>query len=71
MEPRKTSVPGADTVLKVEGNMYERESASVRTTRRGRRTWHVQTLLVSGNRESSRSTARPKAAGPRQEGEEL
>jgi hypothetical protein len=30
----------------------------------------VQTLLVSGNRESSRSTARPKAAGPRQEGEE-
>jgi hypothetical protein len=35
MEPRKTSVPGADTVLKVEGNMYRRESASVRTTRRG------------------------------------
>jgi hypothetical protein len=30
----------------------------------------VQTLLVSGNRESSRSTARSMAAGPRREGEE-
>ena len=47
-----------------------RSSASARATRRGQRTWHVQTLLVSGNREISRSTARPKAAGPRQEGEE-
>jgi hypothetical protein len=37
---------------------------------RGRRTWHVQTLFVSGNRENSRTTARSKAAGPRQEGEE-
>ena len=47
-----------------------RSSASARATRRGQRTWHVQTLLVSGNREISRSTARSKAAGPRQEGEE-
>jgi hypothetical protein len=44
--------------------------ASAQTTRRGQRPWHVQTLLVPGNRESSRSTARSKAAGPRQEGEE-
>ena len=63
-------VPGADTVELVEGNMQGRDSASARATRRGRRPWHVQTLLVSGNRESSRSTARSKAAGPRQEGEE-
>jgi hypothetical protein len=63
-------VPGADTVSEVEGNTYGRDSASVRTIRRGRRTWHVQTHLVSGNRESSRSTARPMVAGPRQEGEE-
>ena len=63
-------VPGADTVAVVEGNMYGRDSASGRTTRRGQRPWHVQTLLVSGNRESSRSTARSKAAGPRQKGEE-
>jgi hypothetical protein len=64
------SIPGADTVSEVEGNTYGRDSASGRTTRRGRRTWHVQTLLVSGNRENSRSTARSKAAGPRREGEE-
>ena len=62
--------PGADTVRGVEGNTCGRDNASVRMSRRGRRTWHVQTLLVSGNRESSRSTARPKAAGPHREGEE-
>jgi hypothetical protein len=66
----RVNVPGADTVMGVEGNTYGRDIASVRMTRRGRRTWHVQTLLVSGNRESSRSTARSMAAGPRQEGEE-
>jgi hypothetical protein len=63
-------VPGADAVERAEGNTCGRDSASVRTTRRGRRPWHVQTLLVSGNRESSRSTVRSKAAGPRREGEE-
>ena len=63
-------IPGADAVERAEGNTYGRDSASAHVTRRGRRTWHVQTLLVSGNRESSRSTARSKAAGPRQEGEE-
>jgi hypothetical protein len=63
-------IPSADTVERAEGNTYGRDIASVRMTRRGRRPWHVQTLLVSGNRESSRSTARSKAAGPRQEGEE-
>ena len=63
-------VSGADAVRIVEGNTHGRDNASVHMTRRGRRTWHVQTLLVSGNRESSRSTARSKAAGPRREGEE-
>jgi hypothetical protein len=63
-------VPDADTVEQVEGNTHGRDNASVHVTRRGRRPWHVQTLLVSGNRESSRSTARSKAAGPRREGEE-
>ena len=62
--------PGADAVERAEGKTSGRDSASVRMTRRGRRPWHVQTLLVSGNRESSRSTARSKAAGPRREGEE-
>jgi hypothetical protein len=63
-------IPGADAVAVVEGNTYGRDSASAHMARRGRRTWHVQTLLVSGNRESSRSTARSKAAGPHREGEE-
>jgi hypothetical protein len=63
-------VPGADTVALLEGNTYGRDSASAHMPRHGRRPWHVQTLLVSGNRESSRSTARCKAAGPRREGEE-
>jgi hypothetical protein len=38
--------PGADTVLLVEGHMVERALASARPTRRGRRPWHVQTLLA-------------------------
>ncbi len=63
-------IPGADTVAVVEGNTYGRDSASAHAARRGQRPWHVQTLLVSGNRESSRSTARSLAAGPRREGEE-
>jgi hypothetical protein len=63
-------IPGADAVEWAEGNTYGRDSESVRMARRGRRPWHVQTLLVSGNRESSRSTARSMAAGPRRGGEE-
>jgi len=63
-------VPGADTVAVVEGNTHGRDSASAHTARRGQRPWHMQTLLVSGNRESSRSTARSMTAGPRREGEE-
>ena len=38
--------PGADTVLLVEGHMAGRALASARPTRRGRRPWHVQTLLA-------------------------
>jgi hypothetical protein len=37
---------GADAVLLAESNMDGRAIASVRPARRGRRTWHVQTLLV-------------------------
>jgi hypothetical protein len=43
---RESRVPGADTVVIVEGNTDGRVSASARTARRGRRPWHVQTLLV-------------------------
>ena len=42
----RSFVPGADAVQKAEGNMSERAIASARTTRRGRRPWHVRTLLA-------------------------
>jgi hypothetical protein len=65
----RTAVPGADAVLTAEGNTNGRVNASARSTRRGRRRWHVRMLpvrepgdLVSGRRYF--------AAGPHREGEE-
>jgi hypothetical protein len=50
---RETSfVPGVDAFQIAEDNMFGCASASTRMTRRGRRPWHVQTLL-RGNREVS------------------
>jgi hypothetical protein len=40
------NVLGADAVQGVEGFISNRAIASVWTTRRGRRTWHVRTLLA-------------------------
>ena len=40
------NISGADTVLFVEGKTEGRVIASALKTRRGRRTWHVRTLLV-------------------------
>ena len=37
--------PGADAVSSAEGNTNRRIIASAWSTRRGRRTWHVQKLL--------------------------
>jgi hypothetical protein len=42
----RSNVPGADTVQRVEGKTSERAIASARTTRRGRRPWHVRKLLA-------------------------
>jgi hypothetical protein len=42
----KIHIPGADAVAKVEGNTDGRVSASARTARRGRRTWHVWKLVA-------------------------
>ena len=42
----RVNVSGADAVQKVEGNISERAIASARMTRRGRRPWHVRTLLA-------------------------
>ena len=39
-------IPGAHAVPLAEGNMGERVNASARPARRGRRTWHVRTLLA-------------------------
>jgi hypothetical protein len=60
-----TYVPGADAVVKAEGHMSERDIASARMTRRGRRPWHVHTLLARepgdlqlDRRRQNRPTAR-------------
>jgi hypothetical protein len=65
----RSSVPGADAFQIAEGNTDGRASASARTARRGRRPWHVLTLLarepgglVSGQRQF--------ITGPQREGEE-
>ena len=57
--------PGADAFQTAEGNMSVRVIASASTTRRGRRPWHVCTLLVrepgdlqSDRRHRYRPTAR-------------
>src|SRR6516165_4820502 len=44
-----TLILGADVVPLTEGNTNERDIASVQLARRGRRPWHVWTLLA-GNR---------------------
>src|SRR5271157_3519204 len=41
-----TLISGADVVPLTEGNTDECDIASTRTARRGRRHWHVQTLLA-------------------------
>ena len=42
---RESQSPGADAVSSAEGNTNRRAIASAWSTRRGRRTWHVQKLL--------------------------
>src|SRR5258708_14231162 len=43
---RESQSPGADAVSSAEGNTFRTRHRKVRTTRRGRRTWHVQTLFA-------------------------
>jgi hypothetical protein len=45
-------IPGADVLIPTEGDMAERDNASVPTARRGRRPWHVRKLFVRKPRES-------------------
>jgi hypothetical protein len=64
-----SNVSGADAFDNSEGNTCGHASTSVRTARRGRRTWHVRTLL---DQELGDLTAdqRPATAGPHRKGEE-
>jgi hypothetical protein len=52
---------GAHAFVAVEGNTAGRVSASAPLTRRGRRTWHVRTLL---EREPGDLQCRPKGYAP-------
>jgi hypothetical protein len=63
-------VSGADAVSDAEGNMDGRVNASARTTRRGRRHWHVRTLLVREPRDLMVDQDGIAATGPHREGEE-
>jgi hypothetical protein len=62
-------IPGADAVPMAEGNTSERANASAWMIRRGRRTWHVRTLLARepGDLGSDQLQYR---AGPHREGDE-
>lgn len=46
LSPVKIADPSADAVAKAEGNTLGYANASTPTTRRGRRTWHVEKLFV-------------------------
>jgi hypothetical protein len=61
--------PSADAVDSAEGNTGECANASIRSARRGRRPWHVQTLLARepGGPTFGRGVA---VGGPHREGEE-
>src|SRR5712692_7578498 len=64
----RTIIPGADAVSRAEGNTDGHVEREARTARRGRRPWHVRTLLARepGDPTSGRHTC----GGPHREGEE-
>jgi arylamine N-acetyltransferase len=67
---RETNQPsGVDAFQIAEDNTDGRISASARTTRRGRRPWHVRTLLEREPGDLA-SDQWLMAAGPHREGEE-
>jgi hypothetical protein len=65
----RRAILGADAVPKVEGNTLWRVLASAPMTRRGRRTWHVHTLLEREPGDLWADQPRHRA-GPHREGEE-
>jgi hypothetical protein len=65
----RVDIPGADAVQEAEGNTSERAIASAWMTRRGRRPWHVRTLLAREPGDLGFDQL-PYWAGPHREGEE-
>ncbi len=65
----RSYVPGADAFQIAEGNTDGRVFASARTARRGRRPWHVWTLLAREPGDLGFDQLR-YWAGPHREGEE-
>ena len=63
-------IPGADAVPLAEGKTDRSDSASTWTTRRGRRPWHVRTLLAREPGDLVSGRRRRGAAGPHREGDE-
>jgi hypothetical protein len=63
-------LPDADVVRLTEGNTGGCDSASIRSIRRGRRTWHVRTLLAREPGDLQVGQSHFGAKGPRREGEE-
>ena len=64
----RSQIPDADTVTDVEGHTGGGASASLGLVRRGRRPWHVCTLLV--REPGDLGFGRRRIAGPCREGEE-
>ena len=66
---RESHYPGCRRLIPTEGDMAERDNASVPTARRGRRLWHVRKLCVRepGDLSPIRGAC---VAGSRREGEE-
>lgn len=60
---------GADAVSDAEGNTDGRVIASARTARRGRRPWHVRTLLEREPGDLVIGQGGRLASGPHREGE--
>ena len=61
---------GADAVLLAEGNMDGCVIASARPARRGRRPWHVRTLLVREPGDLMLDQGGSPPPGPHRKGEE-
>ncbi len=67
---RESAISGADSVKNVEGKTTGRVNASASAARRGRRPWHVWTLLVREPGDLQLDHWRSIRGGPHREGEE-